>query len=238
MGTRHRPEQSECMVCGSKEATAKTVSVASLRGGLAASIESRHSGQWRADGRVCRRCLDAERTAYLLGQLEQERGALTAIETEVAHKAAVSTTIAEHLDEQFERELTLGQRLADAVAAIGGSWPFVVGFGFILAFWIVVNSVLLGPSAFDPYPYILLNLALSCIAAIQAPVIMMSQNRAAARDRLEADEDFRVNLKAELEIAALHEKLDHLLHTQWERMVELQQAQIELLEELRDARRR
>jgi uncharacterized membrane protein len=101
-----------------------------------------------------------------------------------------------------------------------------------------LNSAMLGRSAFDPYPYILLNLALSCIAAIQAPIIMMSQNRGAARDRLEADEDFRVNLKAELEIAALHEKLDHLTHTQWERMVELQQTQIELLEELREARRR
>jgi uncharacterized membrane protein len=178
-----------------------------------------------------------ERTAYLVGQLEQERGSLSAIETEVARKVAANETIAEHLDEQFERQQTRGQRLADAVAAIGGSWPFVVGFALVLALWIVLNSVILGRSAFDPYPYILLNLALSCIAAIQAPVIMMSQNRSAARDRLEADEDFRVNLKAELEIATLHEKIDHLIHTQWERMVELQQTQIELLEELREARR-
>ena len=238
MGAHRRREQSECMVCGSQGPTAKMVLGAALRGGLAASIESRHQTQWRADGRICSRCLDTERTAYLLAQLEQERGALSSLETEVAHKVAANSTIAEHLDEQFERGLTPGQRLANAVAAIGGSWPFVVGFGFVLGLWIVLNSVLLGRSAFDPYPYILLNLALSCIAAIQAPIIMMSQNRAAARDRMEADEDFRINLKAELEIAALHEKLDHLLHTQWERMVELQQTQIELIEELREAKLR
>jgi uncharacterized membrane protein len=225
------------MVCGRKQVAAKMVAGAALRSGLAASIESRHPGRWRADGRVCRPCIATEQTAYLVGQLEQERGALTALETQVARKVAASATIAEHLDEQFERQQTPGQRLADAVAVIGGSWPFVLGFVLMLVLWIVLNSILLGRSAFDPYPYILLNLALSCVAAIQAPVIMMSQNRAAARDRLEADEDFRVNLKAELEIAALHEKIDHLIHTQWERMVELQQTQIELLEELREARR-
>ena len=130
------------------------------------------------------------------------------------------------------RELTFGQRLADQVAAVGGSWPFVAGFLGVMLGWIVLNTTLLRSGAFDPYPYILLNLVLSCLAALQAPIIMMSQNRSAARDRLEADEDYKINLKAELEIASLHDKIDHLLHVQWERMVEIQQAQIELLNEL------
>jgi len=98
--------------------------------------------------------------------------------------------------------------------------------------WIGINSWLLQAKAFDPYPYILLNLVLSCLAAIQAPIIMMSQNRASARDRIRADEDYKINLKAELEIHALHDKIDHLLHVQWERMAEIQQTQLEVLREL------
>ena len=237
MATRQRQDQAECMVCGNRGAASSMVAGRSLRDGLAQCIESRHPQEWSADSRVCRRCLDTERTAYLLGQLEQERGALTAIEADVAHKAAVNATIAEHLGEQFDRRLTPGQRLADGVAAVGGSWPFVGGFAAVVVLWIVLNTAVLGGSPFDPYPYILLNLVLSCIAAIQAPVIMMSQNRAAARDRMEADEDYKINLKAELEIAALHEKVDHLLHTQWERMVELQQTQLDLLVQVLEKKR-
>ena len=111
---------------------------------------------------------------------------------------------------------------------------FVIGFLAVLGGWIALN-VSLAVSAFDPYPYILLNLVLSCIAALQAPIIMMSQNRQSARDRMQAEQDFRVNLKAELEIASLHHKLDHLLHSQWARMVELQEVQIELLTEARES---
>ena len=95
-----------------------------------------------------------------------------------------------------------------------------------------VNTLVLARGAFDPFPYILLNLLLSCVAALQAPIILMAQNRTAHRDRAMADHDYRVNLEAELEIALLHEKVDHLLHSQWEHMVEIQQAQMELLEQI------
>ena len=165
-------------------------------------------------------------------RLEQERGSLSAVEADVARKAGESLVLAENLDAEFERTITFGQRAADATARIGGSWSFVIAFGVVLATWIAFNTLILAGRAFDPYPYILLNLALSCLAALQAPIIMMAQNRQAARDRAQADQDFRVNLQAEIAILNLHEKVDHLLHAQWERLVELQQIQIDMLNEV------
>ena len=183
-----------------------------------------------ADAHICARCLVHARSALLLDRLARERGELSRIERDVAERTAEKLSVVEQLDEQLAAETTPGQRLADAVARVGGSWPFVIGFFTFLVLWMAINVVLLGTRAYDPYPFILLNLVLSSIAAFQAPVIMMSQNRASVRDRLKADQDFRVNLKAELEIAALHEKLDHLLHARWESLLELQEAQMDLLE--------
>ena len=132
--------------------------------------------------------------------------------------------------------MTFGQRLSDKIASFGGSWKFIIIFFFILVFWISVNSLILAFKPFDPYPFILLNLILSCLAAIQAPIIMMSQNRQEAKDRLRASHDYQINLKAELEIRQLHQKLDHLLSRQWERLVEIQEVQIELLNEMQGPR--
>lgn len=230
-----RPTVARCLIC---DRALPTLPVAALRPSLAEAIAARHPARWSSEARICRACLGAERGAFVLAQLERERGDLSAVEAEVSRHAADHLAIAAHLDRQFQRDLTVGQRVADRVASVGGSWPFVLGFMSALVVWIAVNSLLLRDHAFDPYPYILLNLALSCLAALQAPIIMMSQNRAAARDRLEADEDYKINLKAELEIAALHEKIDHLLHVQWERMVEIQQTQLDLLAELSDLNER
>ena len=137
----------------------------------------------------------------------------------------------------FDAKLTFGQRVADRVATFGGSWTFIIFFSVVLFLWVTVNSFILANRAFDPYPYILMNLVLSALAALQAPVIMMSQNRSEARDRLRGENDYKINLKAELEIRHLHEKLDHLLRRQYNRLFELQQIQIELLEELGQKRR-
>ncbi|HEX6013829.1 MAG TPA: DUF1003 domain-containing protein [Geminicoccaceae bacterium] len=133
--------------------------------------------------------------------------------------------------------MTFGERLADRVAASGGSWRFILLFAVAMAAWMGLNSWLLASRAFDPFPYILLNLVLSCLAAVQAPVIMMSQNRQETRDRLRARNDYLVNLKAELEIRLLHEKLDHLLRHQWERLIEIQEIQVELMNELVQGRK-
>ncbi|MBI5364379.1 MAG: DUF1003 domain-containing protein [Planctomycetes bacterium] len=207
-----------------------------LRRALAEQLEHRHPGRWSSEAHVCPDCLNEARIVLLLAELERERGEFSAVEAEVARKAAGHLAIAEQIDEEFQRNITPGQRLADRVARVGGSWPFVVGFCAVLAAWVGINAWFLRERAFDPYPFILLNLVLSCIAALQAPVIMMSQNRMAARDRVQADQDFRVNLKAEIEIASLHDKVDHVLHAQWQHMVELQQLQIDLLNEILEER--
>lgn len=175
------------------------------------------------------------RSQDVLARLQKERGELSEIEADVARKVAEHQISTRHLNEAFEKKATFGERVADDVARIGGSWTFVISMLSVLGVWVGVN-VALAAGAWDPYPFILLNLGLSCIAALQAPIIMMSQNRTSARDRAQADSDYRVNLKAELEIVTLHEKVDHLLHGQFERLVELQDIQIALLEQLNAAR--
>ena len=133
---------------------------------------------------------------------------------------------------EFEGSFTYGQRLADRIAAFGGSWTFISIFLVVLVVWMGINTWVLLKQPFDPYPYILLNLVLSCLAAIQAPVILMSQNRQEARDRIHAEHDYEVNLKAEIEIRKLHEKMDHLLLHQWQRLMDIQQLQVNLMEEI------
>jgi len=139
--------------------------------------------------------------------------------------------IATNINVEFERQLTLGERIADKVAEFGGSWVFISTFAAVLVGWIGINSASLLAQPFDPYPYILLNLVLSCLAAVQAPVIMMSQNRQEAKDRLRGEHDYRVNLKAEIEIRHIIVKLDQLVTHQWQRLLEIQRLQLELLEE-------
>jgi uncharacterized membrane protein len=153
-------------------------------------------------------------------------------------------TVARHIAERKPISLThasapeaadFGQRAADAVARFGGSWTFIMLFAVVLVCWVVLNSVLLAHGAhqpFDPYPYILLNLFLSMLASIQAPVILMSQNRQSEVDRQNAQNDYEVNLKAELEILALHEKMDALKVRQWDELIALQQEQIRLLRQM------
>ena len=147
--------------------------------------------------------------------------------------------ISHNTNEAFETKLTYGQKLADKVAAFGGSWTFISIFGSVLLLWVVLNSVILARSSdsFDPYPYILLNLFLSMLAAIQAPIILMSQNRQSVKDRFDAAHDYEVNLKSELEILSLHEKLDELRESKWTELIQLQQEQIGLLTRLLKERR-
>jgi uncharacterized membrane protein len=163
---------------------------------------------------------------------------LTEREQRVLQRFAERVHISRNTNQEFENRLTFGQRLADRVAAFGGSWTFIMLFGAVLAVWVIVNSVILAAraAAFDPYPYILLNLFLSMLAALQAPVIMMSQNRQAAKDRMDAAHDYEVNLKAELEILALHQKIDTMLEHQWTELLSLQREQINFLTQLLNER--
>ena len=155
-------------------------------------------------------------------------------EKKVAHHLAERTHIARNILQDFSEKITFGQRLADKVAGFGGSWTFISIFAVVLVIWILLNSFVLITynKSFDPYPYILLNLFLSMLAAIQAPIILMSQNRQAYKDRLSVEHDYEVNLKAELEIMALHEKIDLLGDKPWSELISIQQEQLKLLSQL------
>jgi uncharacterized membrane protein len=183
-------------------------------------------------GFICLDDLGEFRKDYVKDVLEDELGELSALDQEVIESLQQHEILASNIAEQFERKLTFGERLSDQIASFGGSWRFIILFGVVLVLWIILNAALLVNRGFDPYPFILLNLILSCLAAMQAPIIMMSQNRAELRDRLRSENDYKINLKAELEIRHLHEKLDHLLRRQYNRLFEIQQIQIELLEEI------
>jgi uncharacterized membrane protein len=225
------PSQQRCLVCGRSFPQGELAPVAVIRAPIAALIRA-EAKDWDEGGFVCTTDLDRFRYEYVESMLRSEAGEISDIEKDVLHSLHQHETIAEDIESQWGERATAGQRLADLMATFGGSWWFIGLFSAVLATWIAFNA-LGGRESFDPYPFILLNLVLSCLAAIQAPVIMMSQNRQEAKDRARSQHDYRVNLKAELEIRQLHEKVDHLLRHQWERLVEIQQIQIDLLEELR-----
>ena len=181
---------------------------------------------------ICFEDLGNFRKDYVKEVLEDEIGELSALDNEVIQSLEQHEILSADISKQFEKKLTFGERLSDHIAEFGGSWKFLITFGAVLVGWIALNALVLFNRGFDPFPFILLNLILSCLAAVQAPIIMMSQNRAEARDRLRAENDYKVNLKAELEIRHLHEKIDHLLRRQYNRLFEIQQIQIELLQEI------
>jgi uncharacterized membrane protein len=202
-----------------------------VRGALIDVIAQKHSGITR-EGFICLDDLNRFRREYIEDVLEEERGTLSKLDQEFVDSLAEQEILSKNINIEFDKELTFGEHLADKVAELGGSWGFIFGFTLTVLVWIIFNSISLLRSPFDPYPYILLNLVLSCLAAVQAPVIMMSQNRQDAKDRLRAEHDYRVNLKAELEIRHLNERIDLLLRHQWERLLEIQQIQIDIMEEL------
>ncbi|PBB23007.1 cyclic nucleotide-binding protein [Mesorhizobium sp. WSM4312] len=146
--------------------------------------------------------------------LKRRPDGLSQLESRVLQSTLERTTISRDTNKAVAFHQTFGDRLADTIARIGGSWSFILGFIAFLVVWTVGNVWLLTRDAFDPYPFIFLNLVLSMVAALQAPVIMMAQNRQTERDRIDAAHDYEVNLKAEIEIMALHEKLDELRHSQ------------------------
>ncbi|MEK7832992.1 MAG: DUF1003 domain-containing protein [Acidobacteriota bacterium] len=169
-------------------------------------------------------------TARKLLKIEIEK--LPPKEREIVEHFINRRHIARNVIREFDEQLTLGEHIADKVASFGGSWTFIFIFLSLLIVWMIFNTYVLATRAYDPFPYILLNLILSCIAALQAPVIMMSQNRMAAKDREQATHDYEVNIKAELEILQLQEKLNELRERDWIALIEMQQRQIELLERL------
>jgi uncharacterized membrane protein len=225
------PDGAACQVCGRRQDEVDLVPAAVVRPSIAERIRAVVPA-WSRDGYICVDDLDRFRSDYVADLLRAESEDVASLERSVVEQIAGQEIVASDVGKELEKERSLGERVADRIAAFGGSWGFILLFASFLAAWMVLNSILLVRGAFDPFPYILLNLILSCLAAIQAPVIMMSQNRQEARDRRRSQNDYVVNLKAELEIRLLHEKIDHVLLQQWERLSEIQAVQIELMREL------
>lgn len=221
-----------CQICGRDNTKVDMLSAVIVRPAVAELIKSSFPN-WDTEGFICRDDLRKFRNDYLTKIMQDEKGELSNLEKDVIDKLTDYETISSNIEKEFVSDFTFGERVSDKIAAFGGSWKFISIFVFILFIWIGINSYILLSKPFDPYPFILLNLILSCIAAIQAPVIMMSQNRQEDRDRKRAEADYKINLKSEIELRQLHQKVDHLLIQQWERMVEIQELQLEVLEELR-----
>jgi uncharacterized membrane protein len=234
---RHRAETLVCDVCRGRFAGQQVLPAALVRPNLAELIAARVPG-WSEASHICRTCLNSFRIDYARAEMEQDRGALTALEEQVLRSLREGESLSENLNKTFDETRTLGELIADRVAEFGGSWRFIIIFFGTLAVWVTANSLVLLWRPFDPYPYILLNLVLSLLAAVQAPIIMMSQNRQEARDRLHAENDYKVNLRAELEIRGISDKVDQLIHQQWAHLLELQEMQMEMIREISGRERR
>jgi uncharacterized membrane protein len=220
-----------CQICKKQKKPSDVIAGELVRAPLAEIIQRTYP-DWSQNDFICVTDLNEFRAMYVREALEKDKGELTALEEEVSRSFKERELLSKNVNLEFERKLTVGERLADGLAKYAGSWKFMIGFAVVLVMWITLNSYVLASSAWDHYPFILLNLCLSCLAAVQAPVIMMSQNRLEAKDRIRAEHDYIVNLKAELEIRSLNEKMDHLLVNQWQRLLEIQQVQTELMQEL------
>jgi len=231
MPNQHRKTTGVCQICKAEKPHRELFPAEFVRPALLHLIEKDHP-QWQSNGFICTADLNQYRMTYVRQVLKTEVGEISALENDVLESLKTNELLSSNIYAGFDAKLTRGEMLADRLATFGGSWRFIILFGLVLFVWIGVNSFALLNRPFDPYPFILLNLLLSCLAALQAPIIIMSQNRMEARDRLRAEHDYKINLKAELEIRHLHEKLDHLLKQQWTRLLEIQEIQLELMKEL------
>ena len=176
--------------------------------------------------------LNHYRRLYLSSLISQETGEINALDKDVIEAIRNNSVLSENIEESIGGKLTTGQKLADKIAVFGGSWTFIMFFFSFILLWMGINIWILASKPFDPYPFILLNLILSCLAAIQAPIIMMSQNRKEQKDRLRSENDYKINLKAEFEIKLLSEKIDHMIVHQSQKLLEIQEIQTDYLEDL------
>lgn len=228
---KNHDKSGTCQICKQEFSYNKLFPINMIRNSLLETLRNDHP-DIDTNGFICYPDLREIRTEYIEKLIREDRGALTSFEKEVLDSLSSQDILAENVNKKFERKLTFGQRMADRVARFGGSWKFILSFLALLIVWMILNIFFVRNEGFDPYPFILLNLVLSCLAAMQAPIIMMSQNRQAARDRLQANEEYCTNLKAELEIQHLQSKLDLFMKNQWESLLELQRIQIELTEDI------
>jgi uncharacterized membrane protein len=220
-----------CQICKKEKKLSELMPGISVQNSIVNLIMGKNY-QWDPDGFICMTDLNSFRSEYVQGILTEEKGTLSDFEKEVLDSIVDRDILSKDVDASYETKISWGERLSDKIAQFGGSWPFIIIFFLFIVTWMAINVIILANRSFDPYPFILLNLVLSCIAAVQAPVIMMSQNRQEDKDRIRSMHDYQINLKAEVEIRRLHDKMDHLLKQQGMRMLEIQQIQLEMMEEI------
>jgi uncharacterized membrane protein len=218
----------KCQVCQKNFTMDEVMKAELLEEPIVQMIREKHP-EWSSEGFICLADLYLFRARYVAEILKTSSREIYDLEKEMSKE---EQPVSRNLNREFESSLTLGERLSDGLANFGGSWLFLGIFAALLVIWMGINSFALLEKPFDVYPFILLNLVLSCLAAVQAPVIMMSQNRQEAKDRLRAENDFEINRKAEIEIRKLHERMDHLLMHQWQHLMDFQQLQVHMMEEI------
>ena len=196
------------------------------------NLIQKENPQFTHDSFLSRSELDVYRKKSISEYLIKETGELSELEKTVLNSVTGNTTLTDKIDGEDGKELTIGQKIADKVASFGGSWTFIILFLAFIIIWISINVFWFLNKGYDPYPFILLNLILSCIAALQAPVIMMSQNRQEEKDRVRARKDYMINLKSELEIRTLHEKIDHFIMDQQQELLEIQKVQLDIMTDI------
>lgn len=204
------------------------VSAKTIRNSILDLIKQDHP-EFTSENNLAISELNEYREKAISSYLIKELGELSDLEKIVIDSVTKNKTLSDKVDGEGKQPLTFGQKIADKVASFGGSWKFIILFGIFILIWIFTNVYWLLNKGFDPYPFILLNLILSCLAALQAPVIMMSQNRQEEKDRERSKSDYMINLKSELEIRTLHEKIDHFVMNQQQELLELQKVQIEMM---------
>ena len=236
MSIRHKDNiNKKCTVCQKKFPIRSMQPLVFVRESIWKLLEQDMPDAKRNTGYLCADDYQTYKLKRLNQIILQERGEVTELDQDVIDSMKTDELLAENINESYEEQLTLGERVADKVSTFGGSWKFIGVFFSFLFIWMFINSYYLAQhEQFDTYPYILLNLILSCLAAAQAPIIMMSQNRRADRDRITAENDYKVNLKSELQIRHLNTKLDSFMHFQWSRLVEIQQVQTELISDINE----
>jgi uncharacterized membrane protein len=223
-------KQNQCSVCEKKYSLKQIVPLATIRDSLLNFVLKNNPNVDIENGYICFNDLNKVRREYFKQLITEEKGDLTEVENAVVNALEEHDVVSKNLNQFDPKAGTFGERLSDKIARFGGSWTFIILFALAISIWVVWNSATL--VRFDPYPYILLNLFLSCLASLQAPIIMMSQNRLQVYDRLSQEQDFKVNLKSEVENRVLNEKIDKLISHQWQRLLEIQEMQMDFMEQL------
>ncbi|HVP94744.1 MAG TPA: DUF1003 domain-containing protein [Methanoregulaceae archaeon] len=224
-------ERFHCQICGDLKKERDLIPAGSVQSSITDMITKNHPA-WSSDGYICQGDLNRFRLNYARDILGREKNEYASLQG--ADKEGIETGdhLPKNVNIDFLTNLTFGDRLADKIAGFAGSWTFVAIFFGVIFFWVSMNTFILLSRAFDPYPYILLNLVLSILAAIQAPIIIMSQNRQEMRDRLHAERDYEVSIHTDQEIHRLHKKIDYLMKSQGQRLPEIQNIQMELMADL------